>query len=356
MLPSVTLKCVGATLRSKGKSLRAAAQQRDGSEPGSARENQTRAVPGCGTREHAPCDGSRRGSPGSAGTEPEAPSQAGGLRARPGALWRNRCDRPRCRPVPSRRERGNRGGATCPALPCPALPCPALPCPALPCSRFGPAGGPGPTVRGSPVGAAKVAGTRVYDSRQDTAVRTPLHSHATRGDRAGTASALTHRCWLRAGQGCPPLPRIPAASRAPLRSGRAAAGGWPFPSAVTARARPGLRPPALPAGCAERMGWDGSGWERGGRRRPGCGSGSGCQDAVTMGTRCRPGGGSPSHRPLPAAISRQGPSPGEQGGTARAPQTAALPAARGRAAGTERGPCPRLPRRETPASRQKVRW
>ncbi|XP_039579390.1 collagen alpha-1(III) chain-like [Passer montanus] len=147
------------------------------------------------------------------GSEPGrgAPSQAGGPLQK----------QMRAAPVPARadtRERGNRGGAICPALPGPALPCPALPCPALPCPPFGPAGGPGPAVRGSPVGAAKVAGTRVCDSRQDTAVQTPLHGHATRGDRAGTASALTHRCWLRAGQGCPPLPRTPAASRAPLRS------------------------------------------------------------------------------------------------------------------------------------------
>nr|XP_030136900.3 collagen alpha-1(I) chain [Taeniopygia guttata] len=354
MLPSVTLKCVGATLRSKRESACAAAQQRDGSELGIPGEPEPCRAPGrgCATREHARCGGSRTGSPGSAVTVPGAPSQAGGsepgrgLRARPGALRRNRCDRPRCRPVPSRREPGNRGGAICPALPCHALPCPALPCP-----RIGPTGGPGPAVRGSPVGAAKVAETRVYDSRQDTAVQTPLCGHATRGTEPGQPP----RSLTGAGSGQGRAARRSRASPPPAEP-RSAPGALPFPSAVTAGAQPGLRPPALPAGCAERMGWDGMGWERGGRRRPGCGSGSGCQDAVTMGTRCRPGGGSPSHRPLLAAIPRQCPILGKQRGTGRAPQTAALPAARGASGGDGAGAVPRLPRPQTPASRQKVPW
>ncbi|XP_041324875.1 uncharacterized protein LOC121354375 [Pyrgilauda ruficollis] len=211
MLPSVTLKCAGATLRSKRKSPCAAARQGDGSEPGSASENQTRAEPlgaavALVTTRWEPEGLRRQRGDRARGSEPGrgAPSQTG-------SLCRNRCERPRCRPVPTAVSGGIAAERS-------ALPCPALPCPALPCARFGPAGGPGPAVRGSPVGAAKVAGTRVYDSPQDTAVQTPLYGHATRGDRAGTASALTHRCWLRAGQGCPPLPRIPAASRAPLRS------------------------------------------------------------------------------------------------------------------------------------------
>ncbi|XP_014729486.1 PREDICTED: uncharacterized protein LOC106851793 [Sturnus vulgaris] len=175
------------------------------------------------------------------------------------------------------------------------------------------------------------------------------------GDRAGTVSALTHRCWLRAGQGCPPLPRIPAASRAPLRSGRALPRERQFPSAVTAGARPGLRPPALTAPARSGWdGWDGSGWERGGRRRPGCGSGSGCQDAVTMGTRCRPGG-EPFASPPPPAIPRQCPMLGERGATERPRKQQRSLRHGGRAVGTERGPCPRLPRWPTPASRQKVR-
>ncbi|KAM7103388.1 uncharacterized protein J5F26_007951 [Ciconia maguari] len=107
--------------------------------------------------------------------------------------------------------------------------------------------------------------------------------------RRAQDAALTHQCWIRAGQGCPSLPCIPAAGRAPLFNApppleQLFAKRRDCPYAAGASLRPSVRPsvarrpPVRPPGCAER----------GRRRRPGCGSGSGCQDAVAMGTR---GGG-----------------------------------------------------------------
>ncbi|XP_014729437.1 PREDICTED: cuticle collagen 13-like [Sturnus vulgaris] len=132
ILPSVTLKCAGATLRSKRES--PCAQQGDGSDPGSGRQSQSRAEPRCcGTRARAPCDGAgetpRQRRDRARGSEP-----AGGLRARPGPSGEIAAMGPAAGPC---RDAVSGGIA--------AEPCWGS---ALPCPRLGPAGGPGPAVRG----------------------------------------------------------------------------------------------------------------------------------------------------------------------------------------------------------------
>ncbi|KAL2300618.1 hypothetical protein Nmel_013501 [Mimus melanotis] len=175
-----------------------------------------------------------------------------------------------------------------------------------------------------------------------SAVTTALYGHATRGDRAGTASALTHRCWLRAGQGCPPLPRIPAAGRAPLRSGRAPPRERQFPSAVTAGARPELRPPALAAPA--RSGWDG--WDGMGAAGSGAAAAGRAAGAGAVARTPSPweraaalGGGALRIAPS-SSDSTAVPDPGEAGSDGTAPQTAALPAARGPSGGDGAGAVP----------------
>nr|XP_021387705.2 uncharacterized protein LOC110471412 [Lonchura striata domestica] len=66
--------------------------------------------------------------------------------------------------------------------------------------------------------------------------------------------------------------------------------------------------------------------------------------------------GEPFASPPPRSYSAAVPILGKRGGTGRTPQTAALPAARGASGGDGAGAAPRLPRQQTPASRQKVRW
>lgn len=230
------------------------------------------------------------------------------------------------------------------ALPCPALPCAALRCPALPALPCPARGSAPPGVPAPPCGVS--GGGR--DSRQDTAVQTALH--ATRGNRAGTGSALTHRCWLRAGQGCPPLPRIPAASRAPLRSGRAPPRERQLPSRDR-RSAARVRPPALAAPA--RSGWDGMGAAGSGAAAAGRAAGAGAVARTpSPWERAAALGGSPSHRPLLQRLQAAGTTRRD----GRAPRTAELPAAPGARSGARSGGRARASRQPTPASRQKVPW
>lgn len=190
------------------------------------------------------------------------------------------------------------------------------------------------------------------------------HGGTESGRASGGRRALRSLTSAGSGQGraahlSPASPR-PAEPRSVTRCRRQSSSVPRRSRGVSPSVRPSVarRPSVRPPGCAER----------GRRRRPGCGSGSGCQDAVTMATRSAGGSAAPAARggggvrrlhppaqprcasPLspPSARSPRGPAERlRHGGSGRGA---------GQGPGQGPGPRPPLPHQPTSASRKKVWW
>ncbi|XP_072726364.1 uncharacterized protein [Ciconia boyciana] len=186
--------------------------------------------------------------------------------------------------------------------------------------------------------------------------------------RRAQDAALTHQCWIRAGQGCPSLPCIPAAGRAPLFNAlppleQLFAKRRDCPYAAGASLRPSVRPsvhpwrggrpsarPAARSGAAAAGRAAGAGavartpspWERaaGGQRRAGS---SGRGSVRAGGTGPPPAAQGLRRRRRPAAA--RGSAAPWEAGRGKAPQAAdASPAARGMSDGdAEQGAMPAAP-------------